>query len=480
MRRGSINRRLTLLFAGIPSVGFLSLGIYLYSAIDHHFKEIDRTRLDSAMQRVELALEGQADAGALRSLHTRLDSMMVGQDRVALRFAIGDGVVLATDSKVVFPEEATRAAMSRAAPGRPILFTWDRGAHQYRGLAARLPVNDDANTLLQVTAALNIDHHKAFMAVVLRALWVSIACAIAVAVLVSVFIARSGLRPLRLLASRMDAISSQRLHQRLETNELPVELIGFADAFNAMLARLDASFARLSEFSADIAHELRTPVSNLLTQTQVTLSKERSVEEYRDVLASNIEELERLSRMVSDMLFLAKTDNGQEMAIREPVDLATEVSELFEFYEALAAEKSVALQMHGKISVAGDRAMLRRALNNLLSNAIRYTPADGTVTVSLETDAGNAVIHVTNPGTPIPASTRQRLFERFYRADTARSRDTEGAGLGLAIVKAIAEAHGGGVEVSSSGNSNTFTMWFSLIKDRAQSVGEGEPGERNT
>ena len=471
MQRGSITRRLTLLFAGILSTGFLGLGIYLYAAIDHHFKEIDRTRLESAIQRVALALKGETEPNALRLLHGRLDSMMVGQDRVALRFATGDDNVLATDAKVAFPEAETKSAMSRTAPGRSILFTWEEGEHQYRGLAAKLTLDQTASPLLQVTAALNIDHHKAFMAVVLRALWFSIAIAIVVSVLVSVYIARRGLWPLRQLQAQMGEISSKRLNQRLATDDLPVELIGFADAFNAMLSRLDVSFVRLSEFSADIAHELRTPVSNLLTQTQVMLSKERSVEEYRDVLASNVEELERLSRMVSDMLFLAKTDNSQDLAMREPVDLAAEVTGLFEFYEALAAEKSVALEMHGHLTMNGDRAMLRRALNNLLSNAIRYTPADGQVKVSLESDGTKACVHVTNPGTPIPESTRERLFERFYRADTARSRDTEGAGLGLAIVKAIAEAHGGGVSVSSSANANTFTMWFPVAANRAGSAG---------
>jgi len=462
MRRGSITRRLTLLFAGILSAGFLGLGIYLYAAIDHHFKEIDRTRLETAIRRVELALEGESDPDALRRLHSRLDSMMVGQDRVALRFASNDGLALATDAKVVFPEVATRAAMARATPARSVLFTWEEGAHQYRGLAALLGQNAGAKRLLQVTAALNIDHHKSFMAVILRALWVSIACAIVVSVLVSVFIARSGLRPLRQLQNQMGAISSQRLNQRLTTGNLPDELIGFAEAFNAMLARLDVSFVRLSEFSADIAHELRTPVSNLLTQTQVILSKERGVDEYREVLASNVEELERLSRMISDMLFLAKTDSGQELTSREPVDLASEVRDLFEFYEALAAEKSVGLRVRGDLSLSGDRTMLRRALNNLLSNAIRYTPGGGLVEVSLETVGDRAYVRVTNPGAPIPETARERLFERFYRADAARSRDTEGAGLGLAIVKAIAEAHGGGVSVSSSGDRNTFAIWFKV------------------
>ena len=467
MRRGSITRRLTLLFAGILSAGFLGLGIYLYAAIDHHFKEIDGTRLETAIRRVEIALEGESGPDALRDLHTRLDSMMVGQDRVALRFASVGGLILATDAEVAFPEEATRAAMSRATPGRPVLFTWEEGAHQYRGLAAQLGLNEGTERLLQVTAALNIDHHKSFMAVVLRALWVSIACAIVVSVLVSVFIARSGLRPLRQLQSQMGAISSKRLNQRLATGDLPDELIGFADAFNAMLARLDVSFVRLSEFSADIAHELRTPVSNLLTQTQVMLSKERGIDEYRDVLASNVEELERLSRMISDMLFLAKTDNGQELTSLEPIDLASEVRDLFEFYEALAAENSVGLRLRGELSLSGDRTMLRRALNNLLSNAIRYTPAGRFVEVSLETVSNRAFVRVTNPGVPIPQGARERLFERFYRADAARSRDTEGAGLGLAIVKAIAEAHGGGVDVSSLENSNTFTIWFNVDESSA-------------
>jgi two-component system heavy metal sensor histidine kinase CusS len=288
-----------------------------------------------------------------------------------------------------------------------------------------------------------------------------------VSVPVSIVIARGGMRPIRQLASQLNEVSSNSLNEHIATGVLPVELVGFANAFNAMLTRLDVSFARLSEFSADIAHELRTPVSNLLTQTQVMLSKVRSVEEYRDVLASNAEELERISRMVSDMLFLAKTDNATELVRHEWVDLANEVRDLFEFYEALAAERSVELRLRGGLRVQADRTMLRRALNNLLSNAIRYTHAGGCVEVALEQAGQNALIGVTNPGAPISEAARARLFERFYRADAARTRDTEGAGLGLAIVKAIAEAHGGGVSVDSSSDSNTFTFWLPLNKNPA-------------
>jgi two-component system heavy metal sensor histidine kinase CusS len=274
------------------------------------------------------------------------------------------------------------------------------------------------------------------------------------------------MRPLRLLADHARDISSNQLNQRLSTDQLPIELIEVAEAFNAMLARLDASFRRLSQFSADIAHELRTPVSNLLTQTQVMLSRNRSAEEYRDVLASNAEELERLSRMVSDMLFLAKTDNGPTIAVRESVDLGTEVRELFGFYEALAFENSVALKLTGSLTVDGDRLMLRRAINNLLSNAIRHTPQQKTVVVRLERAGDRGVISVTNPGTPIPHTLRERLFERFYRADAARLRDSDGTGLGLAIVAAIAEAHGGGVSVENSTDSNTVIIWLPTHSER--------------
>ena len=460
MGRRSIARQLTVLIAGILSAGFLGLGIYFYVATDRHFREIDRATLENAIKRVRYVLDRNVVGTDRQALHSRLDSIMVGHDRVSLRVTAGDGAPLAADSEISFPEKLARTVMSRATVDHGVLFSWEQGGHLYRGLAARLLSPADAPEPLQVLAALNIDHHKAFMAVVVRAMWISIACAVAVSILVSVFIARRGMRPLARLTSQVNAISSNRLKQRIATDDLPVELIGLSEAFNAMLARLDASFARLSEFSADIAHELRTPVSNLLTQTQVMLTRPRSVEEYRDVLASNAEELERLSRMVSDMLFLAKTDNAPTLTHRERVELEREVGDLFEFYEALAAEKSIELRLNGTLSVRGDRAMLRRAINNLISNAIRYTPSGGCIEIDLERDGNHAVINVTNPGEPIPEAAHEHLFERFYRADTARTRDTEGAGLGLAIVKAIARSHGGDVGVASSARSNTFTVWF--------------------
>ncbi len=462
MKRISITWRLTLLFAGTLSAGCLALGWYTSGAIDRHFVEIDTATLDSTVRRVKHVINDELSGGELDRLHALLDSILAGHDRISLWVATDTDEPLAADSEITFPKELTENAMSRAAPDRSVLFDWEQDGRHYRGMATRIQAESHSPQPLKVAAAMNIDHHVAFMTMFRRALWLAVAVGIVVSVLVSIVIARAGLRPLVQLAHKIDEISSQRLNQALTTENVPVELVRLVHAFNAMLARLESSFVRLSQFSADIAHELRTPVSNLLTQTQVMLSKNRSVEEYRDVLASNVEELERLSRMVADMLFLAKTDDDPGVTFRDQVDVGSEVRELFEFYEALAAERSVKLEMNGTLRIEVDRLMLRRGINNLLSNAIRYTPAGGTVRVSLESIGDKGYINVTNPGEPIPEAVREHLFERFYRADAARSRDTEGAGLGLAIVKAIAEAHGGGVSVSSSSDSNTFTIWFNV------------------
>jgi two-component system heavy metal sensor histidine kinase CusS len=297
------------------------------------------------------------------------------------------------------------------------------------------------------------------MAVFRRAMWIALAGAIAATTLLGVLIARGSMQPMRRLTDLAQRISPERLGERLNTDDIPTDLIELATAFNDMLARLDDSFRRLSNFSSDIAHELRTPVSNLLTETQVTLSRQRDVTSYREVLASNAEELERLSRMVSDMLFIAKADNGLVLPKRERVDLGRQVDELFEFFDALADEKHILMERTGSATVDGDRLMLRRALNNLLSNALFHCPQGGRIDICVNTKGFDEVtICVSNTGVPLSDEERARLFDRFYRADPARQRSTDGAGLGLAITQSIVTAHGGRIEVKATAQGNAFLI----------------------
>jgi two-component system heavy metal sensor histidine kinase CusS len=244
----------------------------------------------------------------------------------------------------------------------------------------------------------------------------------------------------------------------LAVESIPVELAEVAQTLNEMLARLEASFRRLSDFSSDLAHELRTPVSNLLTQTQVTLSKTRTLVEYQNVLASNAEEFERLSRTIADMLFLAKSDNDLIVPHRESVDMAAEVASLFEFYEALAEEKGLSLTSSGNGTAFGDRLMLRRAINNLLSNAVRHTPEKGRIAVNVASDGAGVALSVENTGEAIAPEHLPRLFDRFYRTDSARQHFAEGAGLGLAITRSIVRAHGGEVSASSAEGLTQFSI----------------------
>jgi two-component system heavy metal sensor histidine kinase CusS len=232
-----------------------------------------------------------------------------------------------------------------------------------------------------------------------------------------------------------------------------------AGSFNAMLEHIEQDFRRLSNFSADIAHELRTPVTNLTTQTQVLLSQSRGADAYREVLYSNLEEYERMAKMISDMLYLAQTDNQLIKPDLAEVDMASELDALFEYFEPWAEERHVQLKRVGQIPpLRGDRLMLRRTMSNLLSNAIRHTTSGQAVTVSLRQDQQSSVITVSNPGDTIAAEHLPHLFDRFYRADPSRQRNGDGAGLGLAIVKAIVEAHGGEIVARSSHGNTAFEM----------------------
>jgi len=458
MSRPSITQRLALLFGSVSTVSFLSLGLYLSSALEMHFEHMDRERLMSTAARIERSINESVEGSASsQKIHERLDALMAGHDRVSMWIRRQSGELWVVDAPMSFPEAQVVKWVNSTGTSTPALFTWSDQGQMYRGLAIRYTVAGSGQ--IDIVTAINIEDHRHFMAVFRRAMWIALAGAIAATTLLGVLIARGSMQPMRRLTDLAQRISPERLGERLNTDDIPTDLIELATAFNDMLARLDDSFRRLSNFSSDIAHELRTPVSNLLTETQVTLSRQRDVTSYREVLASNAEELERLSRMVSDMLFIAKADNGLVLPKRERVDLGRQVDELFEFFDALADEKHILMERTGSATVDGDRLMLRRALNNLLSNALFHCPQGGRIDICVNTKGFDEVtICVSNTGVPLSDEERARLFDRFYRADPARQRSTDGAGLGLAITQSIVTAHGGRIEVKATAQGNAFLI----------------------
>jgi len=310
-----------------------------------------------------------------------------------------------------------------------------------------------------LAVALDIDEHAHFMATFREILWYSAAASILLTGFLGWLVARRGLAPVRVIAGVAKGISAKRLRDRLPLDEVPTELQDLASSFNDMLARLDDSFQRLSEYSADLAHELRTPITSLTMQTQVALTKARTADEYREILYSNLEEYERLTRMISDMLFIAKADNRLITPHREQVSLGAEIDDLIDFYHAFAEDKGVTITRAGDGRISGDRLMLRRAFGNLVSNATRHVPDGGKIVISVDPESsGGARIAVENTGEDIPPEHVPRLFDRFYGADPSRLRNGAGAGLGPAIAKSIVDAHGGELTVSSANGLTRFTV----------------------
>ena len=289
-------------------------------------------------------------------------------------------------------------------------------------------------------------------------------------------VARTGLAPLARFKKLARESSSVSLSQRLIPDDMPLELRDLAIDFNAMLARIDTGVTQLNQFSGDLAHEMRTPVGILLGRTQVTLSRPRSAAELQTVLEADVEDLERLSRLIDDMLFLARAENEAEGLSFEPLLLKHEARTVADFIDVIAAERGIGIEINGDATVQADRLLLQRAITNLLTNAIRHAPANSTVRIEVGRQPARVELSVENIGATIPAKDLSRVFDRFYRVDESRARHAGGAGLGLAIVKTIMRLHGGDVDAVSnaSGESQGVTRFTLIFPDQpAPATGVG-------
>lgn len=465
-RNKSITVRLTLLFAAVSTAVLLTLGWVIGHTVEQHFVEQDMAAMTGKLHLVGHLLEQVRTPAELESLPAQLDNSLVGHHDLAMLVRETDEKTLKTlkplysTNDAAFPPQMLALAAIRNPPR---VQEWQQqaqgqAAQPRRGIAALLPTGIAGQPPLLVAVAVDVTHHEHFMASFKRTLWLFVAIAASLAGLLGWVAVKRGLLPLQTIRQGAAGVTASRLDYRLSVDSCPVELIGLTDTLNEMLARLEESFTRLKDFSSDLAHELRTPISNLMTETQVALTRARTADEYREVLASNSEEYERLARMIGDMLFLAQADNGLIVPNREPVDLANEVRELFDFFDALAEEKALRLSLAGSGQVSGDKLMLRRALANLISNAIRHTPKGGSIRVSIKAESGSTTLAVENSGEPIPAEHLPRLFDRFYRADPSRHRRGEGAGLGLAITRSIVRAHGGDICVKADAHGVCFEI----------------------
>jgi two-component system heavy metal sensor histidine kinase CusS len=453
----SLTQRLTLMFVATATAVLLVLGWVVAKSVEQHFEDLDMMELSGKMELIQQGLQDVASSDQLTMFTHQLARSLVGHHGLEVMMLDTDHSVMFATTHANFPPEKV-AALAASRPGRPAL--WQQGDQTYRVIAAQLPTATQGSNMV-VLIATDMGHHQMFMHSFLQTLWLFVASAAAGMALLSWMVVRRGLAPLHAIRAKAQVVTAQQLSQRLPVRSMPVELAELAQSLNDMLARLEVAFARLSDFSSDIAHELRTPVSNLMTQTQVVLSHPRDAAQYKAALESNAEELEHMARMIADMLLLAKSENGLVLTQHEAVNLADETRALFDYYEAVAQDKGLQLQLTGSAQVQADRLMLRRAVGNLLSNAIRHATPGSRILVALESSSDALRLSVENQGETIAAEHLERVFDRFFRADGARHR-SEGTGLGLAIAKSIVTAHGGGISASSSDSVTRFTITLPL------------------
>lgn len=455
-RPASLALRVTSLVGVAMTLVFLVFNWFSVRSLDRHFAEMDEE---------ELGVVSASVIQALREVYS-------GTDEEALRRAVRGHhgvfyyVADAAENALYAAEDGPDLAFFAAnqspvdLAGRRDMTIWQEDGTSYRGAVVR--VSGDAslgNNVYTVAVAMDIDHHLEFIRSFKRIQWWTICVVMCIAILVAWFAVQWGHIPIRRANEKIRAITASKLDTRLNPKEVPIELEETVASFNNMLGRIEDGFEQLAHFSADIAHELRTPVTNLTTQTEVAVGQSRSADEYREILYSNLEEFGRLNRMINDMLFLAQTENDSHTLALESVNLTDTIRGLFEYFEAWVEELGISLQLLGRVApIRVDREMFRRALSNLLSNAARYTQRGATVTVRLSQDEQTTTISVENPGGQISAEELPRLFNRFYRGDPSRQRKGDGVGLGLAIVKSIVEAHGGTVSVVSDEVMTRFVI----------------------
>jgi two-component system heavy metal sensor histidine kinase CusS len=451
----SIASQLILLFTVSASVLFCcGLGVLYWTVVRHAFEEDDMALRDRV---VALRADLARPSGA-RGVNEKLQMPRAGE-RVTywVRLLDAEGRTLANSPGMdevlpldIFPPPANSS-------GRIPAPKHHRAEGKLFALVATTETTGDLPVTMQVAQDRSVDQEFS------RTFGILMAVVLLGGVVGSTLIARSvtkrGLRPLAEMTESLQRIGPERLHERLHARSWPRELQPVARAFDAVLERLEDSFTRLSQFSADLAHELRTPIANLRGESEVALTRPRSLDEYREVLESSVAECERLSGIIDNLLFLARAEAAEGHIARARFDGRAAIEKVAAYFEAIAEDRRVQISCAGEGEIDADPLLFSRAVSNLIDNALRFTPDGGSIAIAVATNASGAEVSVRDNGSGIAREHLPRVFDRFYRADSSRS--SMGTGLGLALVKSIADLHGGSASVQSDlGRGTTVTLTF--------------------
>jgi two-component system heavy metal sensor histidine kinase CusS len=460
--------------AGLFLVAFAIVGLYLV-LVGELEKNTDLFLADKVHVLRTMLRERPDDQDALRE-EIELESAARQYEHFYIRLLDDRNTpVLTTPGMAEQLDLAELTRRTQLHPDRTIRMKGRNGI-DFRVTSVSALVGTPATQTDTVQIAIDVSQKEQLLARYRFWFWVILLATFVIFPLVGYRIARHGIRPVEEMATTARHISSTNLKERILPEGYPFELASLAGTFNQMLDRLEESFERISRFSADIAHDLRTPVNNIRGEAEVALVRARSADEYRDVIQSCLEEAVRLSDLIGDLLFLGRAESPpsdlRQMTHlrREPVDVGELLARVLEYYEASAAEAGVSLTkaVAGERIVAElDRALMQRAIGNLVSNALAHTPPGGAVALGTNADASALRIVVSDTGVGIPAEALPKVFDRFFRVDSSRSQGLGGTGLGLAIVQSIALLHGGKAEISSELGRGTLVTLHIPINSAA-------------
>ncbi|MBY0239317.1 MAG: heavy metal sensor histidine kinase [Burkholderiaceae bacterium] len=446
----SISLRLAMLFALASAVLLGGIGIYLYQSLEREIMWRDDTALVGRVDRMRALVDDSGSIEALRSRPHLYGNMLGNRDSVLWMLdAEGHPLIDINPERLPLPALAASGAirLADAVQGPATRLAWvdvEQGGRRFRLVAGKM-----------------LAERNQMLASYRTTLWVALALGAALSFSLGWLISERSLLPVRRLAERAAAIDVRSLDVRLSGPDTALrELRGLSGALDRMLERLADGFAQLSRFSEDLAHEMRTPLNNLMGHTQQTLRTVRSVDEYETLLGSHLEEYERLARMIDSMLFLARSASPGTAIARDTIALDAMAAQLADYFEGMAEERGIRFALHASGVLQADRLLLQRAMANLVANALRYGAPDSCVTIAASMGAQGVDIAVHNMGEPIGQHHLPHLFERFYRCDPARSQGADSGGLGLAIVRSIMQLHGGQVAVTSGAEGTRFTLTF--------------------
>ena len=449
----SIAWRLALAIALTCALVMSLIGVFLYRSLASELAWRDDQALLGRLEQVRALLHDSDSLEALQERPRLYQNMLGNLDSVLLvKREDGSPLIAINPHQQALPD--VQPIAQARAPQRADIKTV--GATVLLAGMAQGP----AGETLSVTVGKRLDEREQMLASYRMRLYGAVGFGALMAFGLGLLLLRRGLTPLRDLARAMAGIDPRSLDQRMSADHVPAELKEPVQALNAMLARLEDSFARLSQFSADLAHEIRTPLHNLLGSNSLALNQSRSAAEYQEVLASNIEEYERLNRMAENLMFLARAEHGQRPLQLHVLDLGEVGDGLCEYFEALAEDRQLRLDNQLSGPLTADLQLLQRALGNLLANAVRHAQPGSTVRLLRHDDAEYGWIGVHNLGPAIDPQHIDKLFDRFYRVDPSRAQPGDSGGLGLAIVHSIMHLHGGQVRVVSNDSGTLFELGF--------------------